>query len=127
MFVALKKIIAVTLSVLIFSQSMVHLGVALYYHLNKKYITEQLCENRKDPSKHCNGHCYLSKQLKKAEEGEKKQTAQIVKEKEEIISNNYHQLPETYFPAYRIKEFYYKQPTAPLTDYRSKLVKPPCA
>ena len=36
------------------------------YELNKKYIAEVLCENKDKPEMHCNGHCHLKKQLKKA-------------------------------------------------------------
>jgi hypothetical protein len=36
------------------------------YSLNKEYIAKNLCENRKKPGSHCNGKCYLAKQLKKA-------------------------------------------------------------
>jgi hypothetical protein len=36
------------------------------YEINKKYIAEVLCENKDKPMMHCNGKCYLKKQLKKA-------------------------------------------------------------
>lgn len=36
------------------------------YEINKKYIAEVLCENKDKPMIHCNGKCYLKKQLKKA-------------------------------------------------------------
>jgi hypothetical protein len=59
-------------------------SIVAYYHINKQYITEKLCINKNKPSVGCNGHCYLSKQLKKAEEGERKQL-NILKEKDEIL------------------------------------------
>lgn len=61
-------------------------GIVVYYQLNKTYITQKLCENKSNPKMNCNGHCYLSKQLKKAEDGEKKQAQRMVKEKEEVLT-----------------------------------------
>lgn len=37
------------------------------YNVNQKYISQQLCENRNMPAMHCNGRCYLSRQLEKEE------------------------------------------------------------
>jgi hypothetical protein len=42
------------------------------YELNKKYIAEFLCENKKKPEMKCNGRCHLKKQLKKVNDEEKK-------------------------------------------------------
>ena len=44
--------------------------LVLNYHINKKTITETKCENKDKPQMHCNGQCYLAKQLKQAEEKE---------------------------------------------------------
>lgn len=44
--------------------------MVLNYEINKKAIAEEHCENKDKPQLECNGHCYLSKQLKKAEEKE---------------------------------------------------------
>lgn len=74
---------------------------------------------------HCNGRCYLSKQLKKAEEGEQKQTQNIQKEKEEIISSNAKVVAEQYFPSFSITDFTSYQTSVIVSDYRNELVKPP--
>lgn len=34
------------------------------YVLNKKYITENFCENKATPELQCNGKCHLAKQIK---------------------------------------------------------------
>jgi len=44
-----------------------------------------LCINREKPMSTCNGKCYLSKQLKKAEEQEKKQAPTSKKERLEVV------------------------------------------
>lgn len=38
------------------------------YKLNRDFISKNLCENKSAPSKHCNGHCHLMKQLQKDNE-----------------------------------------------------------
>lgn len=40
--------------------------VVLEYRYDKQNIAEQKCENRTRPWMHCEGRCYLSRQLKKA-------------------------------------------------------------
>jgi lipopolysaccharide export LptBFGC system permease protein LptF len=37
------------------------------FDINQKYIASALCENRNHPEKHCNGHCFLNKQLNNQE------------------------------------------------------------
>ena len=33
------------------------------YDLNENYVANELCLNKNNPASHCNGHCYLSRQL----------------------------------------------------------------
>jgi len=105
---------------------MINIGIGVYYHVNKEYISKQLCENRNNPQMHCNGHCYLSKQLKKAEEGEK-QSSQIIKEKEEIIANRFQALSATYFPSYSVQLFIQFNSALYISDGTHLLIKPPAA
>ena len=42
------------------------------YAVNYDYIVENLCENKDTPSMHCDGKCYLAKQLAKESEGNDK-------------------------------------------------------
>ena len=37
------------------------------FKINQQYITKELCVNKANPVMHCNGNCYLSKQLNKEE------------------------------------------------------------
>lgn len=39
----------------------------VHYELNKAEITARYCENKNRPELHCNGQCYLAKQLQKAD------------------------------------------------------------
>ena len=49
------------------------------FELNQKYIASSLCENRDKPWLHCNGHCYLMKKIKAAEDKEKNEERQTQK------------------------------------------------
>ena len=99
----MKKLLAIILAFSIISQNLVNVAIGVYYHVNKTYITQQLCENRNNPQIHCNGHCYLSKQLQKSEKGEK-QSAQLIKEKEELITNQFENVPGQYIPTYSVND-----------------------
>ncbi|MBC9931114.1 hypothetical protein [Chitinophaga qingshengii] len=46
--------------------------VFISYKINQAYIAANLCENRNNPSMHCNGKCQLRKQLLKEEQQEQK-------------------------------------------------------
>lgn len=60
----------------------------LDYKLNYSYISSILCENKNKPYLHCNGKCYLDKQLKKAakEESEKQASSSSSYEVNEITT-----------------------------------------
>ncbi len=93
----MKKLVSIVLAVTIISQNLVYAGIGVYYHLNKTYIGQKLCENRNNPALHCNGRCYLSKQLKKAETGESK-SAQIIKGRKVLMINECLKQCFAYFP-----------------------------
>jgi hypothetical protein len=100
-------------------------GLGVYYHINKAYIAQKLCENKDNPKLHCNGHCYLTKQLKAAEEGEKNTANKVLKEKEEMFSNNGVVLPGIYFPAYSVVEIESFNTTLYISESKTTLLKPP--
>jgi hypothetical protein len=60
-------------------------GILVSYLINKAYITSNLCENRADKSKHCNGKCYLMKQLKQQDKQQQSSTPATPVHQEEII------------------------------------------
>src|SRR5437763_15237094 len=37
------------------------------FDLNENFITKEFCINKDNPASHCNGHCYLNKELNKEE------------------------------------------------------------
>lgn len=122
-----KKAICILMVFTLLLQVSVNVGIAVYYHLNKAEIAQKLCENKAKPQMHCNGHCYLSKQLKKAEQAEKKNTASLVKEKEELISQKAKTLPSIYYPSFVIVAEQYFQSALYPTNTSESLLKPPVA
>jgi hypothetical protein len=120
----LKGIIAITLTLSILASNLVNVSIGLYYHFNKEYISKQLCVNRNNPQMHCNGHCFLSKQLKKAEQNEKR-SAQFIKEKDEIAPDNSALSKLNYFPVYRPQSFLSFNSTLYVSGSNNPLIKPP--
>ncbi|MCX6214360.1 hypothetical protein [Spirosoma sp.] len=53
-------------------------GTIAYYNVNKAYIARVLCENRDKPQLHCDGQCYLAKQLKAQQDRQDKETTERV-------------------------------------------------
>lgn len=60
--------IALLLFILISFKTLVVPFVYLDFELRKEYIISNLCENRFKPHLHCDGKCYLAKQLQKVAE-----------------------------------------------------------
>lgn len=44
------------------------MGVVVWFKANQDYIAKEFCENKDKPEMHCNGKCYLKKQLKKVDD-----------------------------------------------------------
>ena len=53
--------------------------IVLDYQINKDYITQFLCINKSKPELNCQGHCYLQKQLKKADQPVNQSTERTLK------------------------------------------------
>lgn len=62
----MQKLLSIILVFSIFSYQSYHSLIYINYMINKTYYAEVLCENKDNPEKpHCNGKCYLKKQLDK--------------------------------------------------------------
>jgi len=105
-------------------QVFMNVGIGVYYHLNKAYIVQKLCENRSNPKLHCNGHCYLTRELKKAEEGKSK-SSQLIKEKEEVVVNQIPLLSGKYLPGLVITKIIVTNSVLPFSGNIRSILKPP--
>lgn len=83
-YLCIVKLISITiLFVCALAASFTNSILILAFDLNQKYIATELCVNKNDPHSHCNGHCYLSRQLQK-EENSNTPISGSSKEKNEI-------------------------------------------
>lgn len=63
----MKKILAILLLACVSYQFVAKMGIMVWYEVNKDYVAEELCENKDKPQLHCNGKCYLNKQIAKVD------------------------------------------------------------
>ncbi|MCA0365722.1 MAG: hypothetical protein LCH67_16900 [Bacteroidetes bacterium] len=68
-----KKILSITLLIALAIKLLMAPAIFLDYQLRKDFIIKNYCVNKNRPEMHCDGKCYLAKQLKKAQEKEEKQ------------------------------------------------------
>ncbi len=52
------------------AKSFFFFGWEIYFKMEQEQITKEKCENKGKPMLHCNGKCYLAKQLKRIEQKE---------------------------------------------------------
>ncbi|HET8837465.1 MAG TPA: hypothetical protein VFM82_00550 [Flavobacteriaceae bacterium] len=64
----MQKFISISFVLLYFLAMFRPVQPVLYYYLNQDYIAEFLCINKDKPEMHCDGKCYLMKQLAKQEQ-----------------------------------------------------------
>jgi len=75
-----KRLTALFLLALISFKLLVVPFVYLDFELRKEYIIHNLCENRLKPQLHCDGKCYLAKQLQKVGDTTKKLLQEVFEE-----------------------------------------------
>jgi hypothetical protein len=82
----LRRSSAWFLIVLLLLQSLDQGMLVVNYQLQKVRITREYCVNKERPQLHCNGRCYLARQLRRADAAEKKAPAgPLVKMKYEVV------------------------------------------
>ncbi|MFT4204118.1 MAG: hypothetical protein QM610_09425 [Chitinophagaceae bacterium] len=63
--------------------------VILNFYVNRDAIAEKYCINKYKPGLHCNGHCFLLKQLKKEQQRETKDMGDQMAKMEIVSFQNY--------------------------------------
>jgi len=61
----MSKVIAIFVFIGVLFQSFSKVLIIADYYLNEDYIARNFCENKDKPQLHCNGKCYLKKELNK--------------------------------------------------------------
>ena len=69
---------------LVLLQPLSKMFLVMEYQVNKNYIARVFCENKSKPLLHCEGKCHLAKELKQADQAEKK-LPQTLKDKMEVL------------------------------------------
>ena len=104
------------------------------FYLNQKEIAEKECENKNRPEMHCNGKCFLAKQLKKADAELESQ-----KEKQEGSFSNLKVIENSVFIPFSAiyfeinldklvqKKSFFKYKNSYFFELNSNCFHPPCA
>ena len=130
----LRSLFSLLLVALFISKLVYGLIWQVHYELNKAEITARYCENKNRPELHCNGQCYLAKQLQKAD------SALQAKEQEQqnhldlgakIISEQFYILNEAQFSVLQAPLVQAQKETLSKTilysfNYISNCFHPPC-
>lgn len=81
----MRRFLAVILSLSVLLQTFYAAGIVTFYYTNKGYVAATLCENKDKPQMHCQGKCFLKKELKHAE-GESGKSKKIGEQQELILA-----------------------------------------
>ncbi len=65
-----KKILPLSLVLVMLAQAFIKTGVVVYYYTNQSDIVQNLCVNRNKPELTCAGKCMLDTWMKKADNGD---------------------------------------------------------
>lgn len=63
----LRKAVSILLILAMSMQSLYRLGLVTWFEMNREYVATVLCINKAKPEMHCNGQCYLKKEIQKSE------------------------------------------------------------
>jgi len=119
----LKSALTILLLVVMMLQSFSKVLIVLNYQANKNFIAEFLCVNRQKPQLHCEGHCFLKKELNKAEEAQKKSTHQNQKFEITLFCQNLFRV--NFIPDIKIKSYLAFKPSCYLFSVLLNNFHPP--
>ena len=130
----LRSLFSLLLLALFISKLVYSLIWQVHYELNKADITARYCENKNRPELHCNGQCYLAKQLKKADaelQSKEQEQQQHLVFGSKIFNNDYFISIETNTSCHLIltqrkKEKIPKIAACYSFDFSKQLFHPPC-
>lgn len=100
----MKQALSVLIAAAMLAYAIEPVSILLHFYLNRASIAQTLCENRNNPSLHCEGKCYLKKQLERASEEQQQPARKQFREKDELVTihrtvvSNWFLLPETRVP-----------------------------
>lgn len=104
-----------------FSWLLVYAG----FKINQQYIAATLCENRNKPDLHCNGQCYLRKQLRQTEERQQHQSTKGMITKVEVVFDINAAIVPAYVPAASAGKIYPVYHTTFTSRHIHAIFRPP--
>lgn len=130
----LRSLFSLLLLALFISKLLYSLIWQVHYELNKAEITARYCENKNRPELHCNGQCYLAKQLKKADlelQAKEQEQQQHLDFGSKIFNNDYFISIETNTSCHLILTQRKKEKIPNIAacysfDFSKQLFHPPC-
>lgn len=83
----MRRLLAYLLTVLLLLQSFGRELLVLHFKANQAELAARYCVNKARPRLHCDGRCYLARQLRRAERGPAKApAAELAKVKLEVLA-----------------------------------------
>ena len=83
----MTRLLAYLLTVLLLLQSFGRELLVLHFKANQTELTARYCVNKSRPSLHCDGRCYLARQIRRAERGPVKAPSEgLAKVKFEVVA-----------------------------------------
>lgn len=81
----MRKAFSILIITALMLPNLTKFGILIDFKINQDFIAKVLCINKDKQMSTCKGKCYLSEQLKKAEEQEEKQAPTSKKERLEVV------------------------------------------
>lgn len=122
----MRSVLVPICMLLVLTQTFSKWLVILDYRLNKDFIAKNICVNRARPAMHCNGKCFLKKQLNKTEKDDPANPAPV----KSIEDTVYIAVPSASDTAVCLAVIYHVPPPFKKDHYRfcflSSCFHPPC-
>ncbi|MGN7785968.1 hypothetical protein ACTJIJ_15675 [Niabella sp. 22666] len=121
----MKKIILISLLAAFLFQALSGLVILAAFHLNRDYISDNLCINRFDAIPLCKGSCYLEKQLSENEQHQQDLPELKLKETFLFYDNRKVDIEKPVSITDAHQAFPFPQHSALLQGVLSSILKPP--
>lgn len=81
----MKRLISIFLLLSLCSQYFIQTGFVSWFELNKEMIVKTLCINKDQPEMHCDGKCFLKKELDNIDRDHSNAKSQRIKAEQHIF------------------------------------------
>lgn len=101
--------------------------IILNFYINRQVIAQQFCVNKDKPMMHCNGHCYLKKQLQNEQQQEQALADAFGKNEVIVCEQRFPGIPDEFCneAALTVSPFILKKTSLYQRLIDKRLLKPP--